>query len=66
MVSWTAREIADVLMTAGFVKLRQGATSHVIFRHPDGRKVVVSMHRGDIKDGTLSAIRRQSSLPFRK
>lgn len=66
MVSWTAREIVDVLIAQGFIRVRQGATAHAIYRHPDGRKVVVSMHAGDMKPGTLSAVRRQSRLPFRK
>lgn len=66
MSSWTAQEIVDLLRAAGFSKVRQGATAHAIYRHPDGRKVVVSMHRGDLKDGALSAVRRQSGLPFRK
>lgn len=66
MSSWTAQEIVDVLRAAGFSKVRQGATAHAIYRHPDGRKVVVSVHAGDMKPGTLSAVPRQSRLPFRK
>ena len=66
MASWTAEEIVAVLLAAGFRQLPQGATSHVKFRHPDGRTTLVAMHRKDIKAGTLAAIRRQSGLPFRK
>ena len=66
MAGWTAEEIVRVLLAAGFAKVRQGATSHAIYRHPDGRQVVVSRHAGDLRPGTVSAIRRQSKLPFRK
>ena len=66
MAGWTAEEIVRVLLAAGFVRLPRGATSHVKFRHPDGRTTVVAMHRKDLKAGTLAAIRRESRLPFRR
>ena len=66
MAGWTAEEIAAVLLAYGFAKVRQGATSHAVYRHPDGRQVTLAMHRRDIAPGTLSAIRRQAKLPFRK
>ena len=66
MSGWTAEEIVHALLAAGFAKVRQGATSHVKFRHPDGRTTVISMHAGSVREGTLSAIRRQSKLPFRR
>ena len=66
MPSWTAEEIAAVLLACGFSMVRQGATSHAVFRHPDGRQVTLAMSRRDIAPGTLWAIRRQAGLPFRK
>lgn len=35
--------------------------SHAIYRHPDGRTVVIPQH-GTIKRGTLSSIIRQAGL----
>ena len=66
MPSWTAEEVVRVLLAEGFFKQRQGATSHAVYLHADGRKVIVSMHAGDLRAGTLSAIRRESKLPFRR
>lgn len=66
MAGWTAEEIVRVLLAAGFTRSPQGATSHVKLHHLDGRTTVVAMHRKDIRPGTLSAIRRQTGLPFRK
>jgi len=65
-LSWTADEVVRELKAAGFVLVRQNATSHAVYRHPDGRQTTISMHRGDIKAGTLGSIRRQTGLPFRK
>lgn len=66
MPGWTADEIVEALRAAGFTKVRQGATSHAIYGHSDGRRVAVPMHKGDIPPGTLSAMRRQARLPLRK
>ena len=66
MAGWTAEEIVRALLAAGFAKARQGATWHAVYGHGDGRRVIVSMHGGDLRPGTVSAIRRQSKLPFRK
>ena len=35
--------------------------SHAVYRHPDGRVVVVPQH-GTIKRGTLAAILRQAGI----
>lgn len=64
-MGWTAEQVVRELKAAGFVLLRQGATSHAVHAHPDGRRVTGSIHRGDIRAGTLASIRRQSGLPFR-
>ncbi|MFQ6030537.1 MAG: type II toxin-antitoxin system HicA family toxin [Dehalococcoidia bacterium] len=40
----TARQLIRALMDDGFV-LRRSRGSHRIYRHPDGRRVVVAYHR---------------------
>ena len=66
MPSWTAEEIAAVLLAFGFSKVRQGAHLPRRLPHPDGRQVTLAMSRRDIAPGMLWAIRRQAGLPFRK
>lgn len=56
-----ARELLAKLQRAGFVVKRQSG-SHVVLRHPNGRQTYVAMHPGDIPNGTLRAIARQSGL----
>lgn len=53
----TARELTSALERDGFV-LRRTAGSHRIYRHPDGRRIVVAMHApGDtFPVGTLASI----------
>ncbi|OYT60030.1 hypothetical protein B6U81_05260 [Thermoplasmatales archaeon ex4484_30] len=41
----TARELALALLKDGFFLIRQSG-SHKIFRHPDGRRVTLSYHKG--------------------
>lgn len=61
-----AFEIIRVLNKEGFVKFHQSG-SHAQFRHPDGRRVTVSVHpRLDIGRGTLSGILRQAEIPREK
>jgi predicted RNA binding protein YcfA (HicA-like mRNA interferase family) len=46
-----ARDLVRFLCTRGFVEARQ-AGSHLILKHPDGRMLVVPVHRGkDIPKG---------------
>ena len=52
----TAREAIARLVREGWDQ-RPGAGSHQVFRK-DGRRVVVSNHRGDIPTGTLREICR--------
>jgi predicted RNA binding protein YcfA (HicA-like mRNA interferase family) len=49
------RQFSHVLERLGFVLDRQRG-SHAIFRHADGRMVVVPMHPGNIPPGTLRGI----------
>lgn len=54
-----ARRVEKRLVELGFELLpNRGKGSHRIFRHPDGRFVVLSDQHGLIPKGTLAAIRR--------
>jgi predicted RNA binding protein YcfA (HicA-like mRNA interferase family) len=57
-------EVVRVLKRLGFYEVpRSSGTSHVRFKHPDGRSTVVPMHGGrDIPSGTLRAIIAQINL----
>jgi len=54
------RKVVRVVESIGFVHVRTKG-SHAIYRHPDGRTVVIPQH-GTIKRGTLSSIVRQAGL----
>ncbi len=41
----TARKLVLALLKDGFSLVRQSG-SHKIFRHPDGRRVILSYHKG--------------------
>lgn len=58
---FSAREVLAKLLRAGFVEKRQSG-SHKILRHPDGRQTYVSMHPGDIPEGTFRKILKQAGL----
>jgi predicted RNA binding protein YcfA (HicA-like mRNA interferase family) len=47
----------------GFIEHRQRGTSHLVLKHPDGRRTVVPIHPGyDIPKGTLRAILRDVDI----
>ncbi|HEX2297617.1 MAG TPA: type II toxin-antitoxin system HicA family toxin [Pseudonocardiaceae bacterium] len=50
----------DRQLTIGFAYVRTKG-SHAVYRHPDGRTVVIPQH-GTIKRGTLASILRQAGL----
>lgn len=50
-----------VLAKMGFVS-RPGNGSHVVFKHSDGRRTVVSGHNRPVRIGTLRAILKQSEI----
>lgn len=54
------RKVIRTLEAIGFVHTRTKG-SHAVFKHPDGRVVIVPQHR-TIKRGTLSSILRQAGL----
>jgi predicted RNA binding protein YcfA (HicA-like mRNA interferase family) len=54
------RKVTRVLESIGFVHVRTKG-SHAVYRHADGRTVIVPMH-GTVKRGTLASIVRQAGL----
>ena len=60
--SMTAPELARILERHGFERVRQSG-SHLILRHPDGRRVTVPMHKSkDLGRGLLSRIMKDADL----
>lgn len=41
---------------------RRGKGSHVVYVHPDGRRVVLPMHAGEVPYGLYKAILKQIGL----
>ncbi|MBV8995356.1 MAG: type II toxin-antitoxin system HicA family toxin [Pseudonocardiales bacterium] len=54
------RKITIVIESLGFVHVRTKG-SHAVYRHPDGRAVVIPQH-STIKRGTLGSILRQVGI----
>ncbi len=51
------RELIQVLKKLGFFEHPERGTSHLVFKHSDGRRTVVSRHPGkDMPRGTLRGI----------
>ena len=60
--SITARRLISVLERRGFVRVRQSG-SHAIFRHRDGRRTTVPIHKKrDLGRGLLRQIMRDAEL----
>ncbi len=55
------RQLEKVLLKSGFIP-RTTKSSHVIFKHPDGRRTVIPAHNRPIYKGTLAAILKQADL----
>ncbi|MGH3971772.1 MAG: type II toxin-antitoxin system HicA family toxin [Pseudonocardiaceae bacterium] len=53
-------KITRVIESLGFVYMRTKG-SHAVYRHPDGRAVVIPQH-GTVKRGTLGSILRQAGI----
>ena len=50
------RDLVRLLVQFGFIERRQTG-SHKVFKHPDGRRIVVAMHAGKgIPKGALRGI----------
>lgn len=57
------RQLIQVLKKLGFFEHPERGTSHLVFKHPDGRRTTVSRHPGkDIPRGTLRAILRDINV----
>jgi predicted RNA binding protein YcfA (HicA-like mRNA interferase family) len=54
------KKVIRALESVGFEHVRTKG-SHAIYRHEDGRTVVVPLH-GSVKRGTLASIVRQAGL----
>ena len=54
------RKVTRALAAAGFVYVRTKG-SHAVYRHPNGRVVVIP-ERSTVKRGTLGSILRQADL----
>ncbi len=53
------RELIRALEKLGFFIHRQQGSSHLVMKHPDGRRAVIAIHPGrDIPSGTLRGILR--------
>lgn len=62
---FSARQIRVALVREGFEELRQHGSHLILWRMDlDGRirRVVIPMHRGDLKPGTLREILREAGL----
>ena len=58
----TPKKLIRALLKIGFLKSRQKG-SHLILRHPDGRKTVIAIHSGrNIPHGTLKSILRDLEI----
>ncbi len=55
------RDIEKALIKSDFIP-RPGKGSHLVFRHPDGRRTVVPRHNRPVRIGTLRAILRQADI----
>ena len=58
-LSW--QDIAEALQRAGF-RLERQRGSHMVFIHPEYRRVVVVPRHSELKPGTVSAILRAAGL----
>jgi predicted RNA binding protein YcfA (HicA-like mRNA interferase family) len=59
------RQLIRVLKVLGFLEHPERGTSHLVFKHPDGRRTIVARHQGkDIPRGTLRAIVRDLNIPI--
>lgn len=58
------RQLIQVLKRLGFFQHPERGSSHLVFKHPDGRRTAVARHPGkDMPRGTLRAILRDINVP---
>ncbi|MDO8598830.1 MAG: type II toxin-antitoxin system HicA family toxin [bacterium] len=51
----TARKLVAALLREGFVRDRQRG-SHLVLRHPNGRRTIIPIHATELPAGTLRGI----------
>ena len=56
------REVAKVALGLGFEFRRQSGSHAIYKRRADGKRVVISIHSGVVKPGTLHAIIRDMGI----
>lgn len=56
------RQLIRVLNKLGFLEHPERGSSHLVFKHPDGRITTVARHSGDFPRGTLRGILRDISI----
>ena len=62
---YKAFEFHAKLKHLGFIEKRQSG-SHIVLRHPDGRQTYVSIHTGDIPEGTFRSILKQANISLQE
>ena len=55
----TPKQLVRIFLRTGFVTDHQTG-SHVVVRHPDGRRTVMPLHTRELKRGTLIGILKQA------
>jgi len=55
------KKLKKIVLKLGF-KIHSGKGSHVVFKHKDGRRTVISIYDKPIKIGTLRAILKQIKI----
>lgn len=56
------KNLIKFLVKIGFLEHPEKGTSHLIFKHPDGRRTTVARHSKDIPTGTLRSILRDINI----
>ena len=57
--SFKPKQLLRVFLRAGFMIDHQSG-SHVVLRHPDGRRTVIAVHNRELKRGTLLGTIKQA------
>ena len=57
--AYTSKQLLRIFRQAGFLVDHQSG-SHIVLRHPDGRRTVILYHARDLKRGTLMGIIKQA------
>jgi len=58
----TSKKLVKILSNLGFIPRGKMKGSHLMFKHPDGRRTTIPVHGGEIPKGTLSGILRDLDI----